>query len=81
MARIIASDYHESAENEHPVEGQLSAAAEAHINQIIEDMSRSQPRRKPNREVDISEVLTVQSASGQFRTEISDLYVSKNRWG
>ena len=75
LAKIVSDEYHAIAINDYSVEGEISAAAEAHIDQVLEDLDRGNPRRIPNRERDTREVLTVQGATGQSRTEISDLYV------
>jgi hypothetical protein len=75
IAEIIAKDFHPFAQSNFLVEGQIQPAAEAHIKAIVEDMDHGIPKRKPHREKDLFEVLTVQSTGGTARQVISDLFV------
>jgi hypothetical protein len=75
IALMVAKDFHHSAASNHLVTGNIQPAAEAHINAIVEEMDHGRPKRKPNRERDISEVLTVQSGGGTNREIRSDLFV------
>ena len=78
IAYLIGGDYHQTAIRQHPVSGPLSNAAEAHIQQILEDMNTRPTIRQPNRATDISEVLTVQGKQGPNRSTRSDLYLKRH---
>ena len=76
IARMVASQYHQQAETQYPVIGQIQPAAETHIAAIINQMQARPPdRRVPNRELDIQQVLGVQFPAGVHRQVFSDLYV------
>ena len=77
IARLVGAEYHPVSLNAHTITGQLSAAAESHISQLIEDMNSGHPRKQPSRNIDTREVLTVQGETGQSRSEISDLYIKR----
>jgi hypothetical protein len=78
VARIAASQYHTVASNSYLVKGQIQPAAEAHIKTLVESMDHGSPRRIPNRDKDIAEVLTVQSSGGTLREVRSDLFIRKH---
>jgi hypothetical protein len=76
IARMVAAQYHERAETQYPVTGQIQPAAETHIAAIINQMQAKPPdRRIPNRQLDIQQVLGVQFPGGVHRRVLSDLYV------
>jgi hypothetical protein len=75
IAVLVAKDFHQDAQSNYLVSGHIQPAAEAHINAIVEAMDHGRPKRKPNRQTDIQEVLTVQSPGGAIREVRSDLFV------
>ncbi len=76
IARMVAAQYHQRAETQYPVTGQIQPAAETHIAAIVNQMQAKPPgRRIPNRNLDIEQVLGVQFPGGVNRQIISDLYV------
>jgi hypothetical protein len=76
IARFVAAQFHQRAETEHLVTGQIQLAAETHIAAIVNQMQAKPPdRRIPNRQLDIEQVLAVQSPGGVHRQVLSDLYV------
>lgn len=75
IALQVARDFHRRAESNFAVKGKLSPAAEAHINEILEDMDHGKPKRKPNRKKELEEVMTVQGKGGADREVVSDLFV------
>lgn len=78
MAQLVALQYHPIAERNYLITGRIQPAASAHINTILIAMNRRAPRRIPNRDQDINEVLTVQSPGGAEDQVRSDLFVKKN---
>src|SRR5258707_1715755 len=76
IARMVAAQYHPQAETEHLVTGQIQPAAETHIAAIVNQMEAPPPQRRiPNRQLDIAQVLGVQSPGGVNRQVRSDLYI------
>jgi len=78
LATLIATQFHAEAQSNFLVEGRIQAAAAAHIETITELMDHGKPKRKPNREKDNHEVLTVQSPGGGDKSIRSDLYVLRH---
>jgi hypothetical protein len=78
IAKMVASQFHAEAHLNFLVEGRIQPAAAAHIEQITEEMDHGRPKRKPSREKDIQEVLTVQAAGGADKSVRSDLYVLRH---
>ena len=78
IAKIVASQFHAEAHSNFLVEGRIQPAAAAHIEQITEEMDHGRPKRKPNRDGDIKEVLTVQSPGGADKSVRSDLFVLRH---
>jgi hypothetical protein len=77
IAYLIGADYHQTAVRQHSVDGPLSGAAEAHIQQILKDMSHRPTQRQPNRVTDLREVLTVQGSRDSNCSTRSDLYLKR----
>lgn len=76
IARMVAAQYHQQAETQYLVTGQIQPAAETHIAAIINQMQATPPgRRIPNRHLDIEQVLGVQFPGGVHRQVLSDLYI------
>jgi hypothetical protein len=75
IARMVAAQYHQQAETQHLVAGQIQPAAETHIAAIINQMQAKSGRRAPDRHLDIQQVLGVQSPGGVHREVLSDLYI------
>jgi len=76
IARLVATQYHQQAETQYLVKGQIQPAAETHIAAIVNQMQAKPPDRKiPNRDLDIQQVLGVQFPGGVHRQVFSDLYV------
>lgn len=77
IALLVARQYHAHAELQHVVTGDLRNAASAHISEILNLMNRKEiaERRTPNRQVDLTEVLTVQGDGGTPANTTADLFV------
>lgn len=78
IAKLVAVQFHAEAHLNFLVEGRVQPAAAAHIEQITEEMDHGRPKRKPDRERDIQEVLTVQSPGGADKSVRSDLYILRH---
>lgn len=78
IAKLVAAQFHKEAHLNFLVEGRIQPAAAAHIEQITEEMDHGHPKRKPNRNKDIQEVLTVQSPGGADKSVRSDLYILRH---
>jgi hypothetical protein len=78
IARIIATQFHAEARMNFLVQGRIQAAAGAHIETITEEMDHGNPKRKPLRERDNNEVLTVQSGGGADKSVRTDLFVLRH---
>lgn len=78
IAQLVASQYHQRAVTGHLVTGRIAAAAEAHIQAIVEEMDHGRPRRVPNREQDLAEVHPIQTRGGIDREVRSDLFVLRH---
>lgn len=77
IALNVARQFHPFAVRNHLVQGRIRPAAEAALTAILEDLDQGRPRRRPNRETDIQEVLGVQGPGGADRQVRSDLFVRK----
>lgn len=77
IATQIARQFHAEAHSNYLVQGRIQAAAESWITTIIEEMDHGQPKREPNRERDIKEVLTVQSPGGGDWSIRTDLFIQR----
>jgi hypothetical protein len=76
IARMVARQYHQRAESQYEVTGEIQPAAETHIAAIVAQMQSPPPNRRiPNRQLDVQQVLAVQSPGGIHRQVRSDLYV------
>jgi hypothetical protein len=76
IARMVAVQYHQHAETQHPVTGQIQPAAETHIAAVVNQMQAAPPNRRiPHRQLDIGQVLGVQFPGGVHRQVLSDLYI------
>ena len=76
IAGLVGSQFHQQAQNNYLVAGHIQPAAETHIGAIVAQMGAPPPtRRIPNRQLDIQQVLAVQSPGGIARQVFSDLYV------
>jgi hypothetical protein len=78
IARLVALQFHAEAQVNFRVKGRLQPAAAALIEAITEAMDKGTPKRKPDRERDCREVLTVQWSGGTDRSVISDLFIRRN---
>lgn len=75
IARLVASQFHPVVRREHSITGPLSAAASAHIEEILREMDKGQPKRIPVRAADLHGVLAVQGAAGTPITITADLFI------
>lgn len=79
IAKMIALQYNSQAESNYLVEGRIRPAATSYIADVLEEMDHGKPRRKPNRRLDISQVLAVQSPGGTAGQVRSDLFVKTRK--
>lgn len=77
IALMVAKQFHSEARLNFSVEGRIQPAAAALIEAITEEMDHGSPKRRPDRERDCNEVLTVQWQGGVDRSVISDLFVRR----
>lgn len=75
IARHIGRQFHAEAENGYRLNGHIKPAASQHIDEIIRQLNTAGGGRKPDRERDIAEVLTVQSSGEVNFSVLADLYV------
>jgi|SRR5579875_2633159 len=75
IARHIGRQFHAEAENGYRLRGHIKPAAAQHIDEIIRQLNTAGGERKPHREQDVAEVLTVQSSGEVNSTVLADLYV------
>ncbi|MFB3918356.1 MAG: TdeIII family type II restriction endonuclease [Terriglobales bacterium] len=76
IARLVALQFNQDAQNNYRVTGQIQPAAETHIGAIVSQMETPPPNRRiPNRQLDTQQVLAVQSPGGVAKQVISDLYI------
>jgi hypothetical protein len=75
IARLVAHQYHNESQCGCTLQGHIQPAASNHIEAILHQMDKGIPKRVPNREQDIREVLTVQSPNGAALAVTADLFV------
>jgi hypothetical protein len=75
LAKLVALQYHPTAELQHTVHGHIQPGASAHIETMLNQMDKGKPKRIPSRQRDSAEVLTVQSPGGADLSVTADLFI------
>ena len=83
MARLVAEQFHPVVKQPYTISGHIQPAASSHIETLLGQMDKGQPKRKPSRIQDMREVTTVQSRGGAELSVTADLFVrtaAGNEW-
>ena len=78
LAKMVAVEYHSAASLQHTIHGHIQPGASAHIETMLNQMDKGRPKRIPERQRDVAEVLTVQSAGGADLSVTADLFIKTN---
>jgi hypothetical protein len=75
IGRLVAIQFHQSAQIGYSVSGEIQPAASSHITTLLDQMNKGRPKRVPSRQEDITQVLAVQSLGGVPIEVTADLFV------